>query len=245
MRAQSIRILGEVAHATRCAASDALPAPSPMTAVPPPSPTHNEPRTLTGKRPSAASLQREREYVEWLNNLPYFDWLERPDRHRDESYGAFMAVRRGEREDARLQKVIARRSQQRREQPSAAALARQREYHDWLQNLPTPTRDDDERDDSWGAFMKHRRQQQQQQRNQARRKGTKRGRPVNPDSQRLAAAESNAHRQQLLKKHERQRQHQLFWQPRAAPAAQRVELASATKRKVRIGLPDGTPLAAN
>ena len=50
----------------------------------------------SAQRPSAASMQREREYMDWLNNLPHFAWLERPDAHRDESYEAFMAVRRAE-----------------------------------------------------------------------------------------------------------------------------------------------------
>ena len=68
---------------------------------------------MTGKAPSAASLQREREYMEWLNNRPYFAWLECPDSFRDDSYEAFMAVRRREREHARVQTVTAWRSQQR------------------------------------------------------------------------------------------------------------------------------------
>ena len=35
------------------------------------------------------------------------------------------------------------------------ALLQYREYFDWLQELPNPTRDDEELDDSWGAFMQH------------------------------------------------------------------------------------------
>lgn len=155
-----------------------------------------EPRTISGKRPSAASLQREREYIDWVNNLPHFAWLERPDRRRDESYEVFMAVRRGEREDARLKVVSARRSQHRRENPSAAAIERNNEYFDWLQNLPQPQLDDEELDDSWATFMKQRRLRR---RNEARRTGGRRGgRPIDPNSYRQqelaarAAAGSNA-----------------------------------------------------
>ena len=140
-----------------------------------------EPRTISGKRPSAATLQREREYIDWVNNLPHFAWLERPDRHRDESYEAFMAVRRHDRERARLKVVSARRSQHRHENRSAAAVERNNEYFDWLQNLPQPQFDDEELDDSWETFMKQRRQRR---RNEARRTGGRRGRPIDPKSRR-------------------------------------------------------------
>ena len=40
------------------------------------------------------------------------------------------------------------------------ALLQYREYFDWLQELPNPTRDDEELDDSWGAFMQHQHQMQ-------------------------------------------------------------------------------------
>ena len=106
-----------------------------------------------------------------------------------------MAVRRGEREDARLKVVSARRSQHRHENPSAAAIERNNEYFDWLQNLPQPQFDDEELDDSWATFMKQRRLRR---RNEARRTGGRRGRPIDPNSYRQqelaarAAAGSNA-----------------------------------------------------
>jgi len=158
----------------------------------------------------------EREYMEWLNNRPYFEWLERPDRHLDDSYEAFMAVRRSEREAARLQALSAQRTQQRREQPSAAALQRQREYFDWLQELPDPARDDDERDDTWAAFMLQRRQLQQQRRNEARRTGGKRGRPINPNSRRQQQLAANISRRaaQLQRKLERQAAEDALWASR-------------------------------
>jgi hypothetical protein len=80
-----------------------------------------------------------------------------------------------------LKQVSARRSRQRWEQPSAATVERELEYQEWLQNLPDPERDDEERDDSWAAFMGQRRRQR---RNEARRTSGKRGRPVDPNSRR-------------------------------------------------------------
>ena len=154
----------------------------------------DEPRTLTGKRPSPASLQRQHEYMDWRNNLPDLPYLERPGTRRCESYEAFMAVRRGKREDARLQRRSAKRSQERLELPSAATLARQRDYFEWLQLLPDPTRDDMERDESWEHFMRERRKQQHLQHNAARRVSTTRGRPIDPASarqQRLTRSEGS------------------------------------------------------
>ena len=154
----------------------------------------DEPRTLTGKRPSPASLQRQHEYMDWRNNLPDLPYLERPGTRRCESYEAFMAVRRGKREDARLQRRSAKRSQERLELPSAATLARQRDYFEWLQLLPDPTRDDMERDESWEHFMRERRKQQHLQHNAARRVSTTRGRPTDPASarqQRLTRSEGS------------------------------------------------------
>ena len=70
------------------------------------------PSTLTGKVPSPAALEREREYLEWLNTQPdpvgdepSADW----------SWKAFMAVRRKQRERQRLRQVEARRKESRRE----------------------------------------------------------------------------------------------------------------------------------
>ena len=40
------------------------------------------------------------------------------------------------------------------------ALLQCREYFDWLQELPNPTRYDEELDDSRGAFMQHQHQMQ-------------------------------------------------------------------------------------
>ena len=65
------------------------------------------PRTVSGKRPSAASLQREREYIDWLSTRA----VPEGDAQHDDSWATFMA----EREKARLQKVNERRRQQRHE----------------------------------------------------------------------------------------------------------------------------------
>ena len=186
MRARLSRSLGVDASPADCEAAGEDPSPQSSVPMSPSSPSAHSPRTLTGKRPSAASLQREHEYMDWVNNLPYLDWLERPDRSRDESYQTFMVLRRGAREDARRKGDYACKRQQRQDHPSAAALQRRREHNEWLltlQDLP-------DRKKSWAKFMKQRRQQQQQQRNESRRKSTKLGRPINPLSkrqQRLAA----------------------------------------------------------
>ena len=76
------------------------------------------PRTLTGKRPTAAALQREHEFMDWLATLP------QPERDDDDCYddshAAFMATRRlrSEHERSKL------RAQQRREQRHARGLLR-------------------------------------------------------------------------------------------------------------------------
>ena len=120
------------------------------------------PRTRTGKRVSPASLQRHREYVDWLVTLPV---PRRDDESRDDSYEAFAAQRRRQREAARLKRVW----EQRRE-PSAAARAaaqqRERDYTDWLRAQQLEhgpgawrTPDDEEPDHaaSRAAFMRERR----------------------------------------------------------------------------------------
>ena len=64
-------------------------------------PGTDEPRTLSGKRPSATSLQSEREYIDWLSTraIP-----EREGMH-DDSWAAFMAKRRGRMEKLRLPRL--------------------------------------------------------------------------------------------------------------------------------------------
>ena len=63
-----------------------------------------QPRTVTGKRPSAASVLRQREYLEWVAELP-----QGRDDERDESWTAFMAERRRRQEKLRLANVEERR----------------------------------------------------------------------------------------------------------------------------------------
>ena len=65
----------------------------------------SSPRTLTGKRPTAASLQRQREYADWLQARPQSDGARRPD----EMWAVFMAERRAEKERVRLQQVSEKR----------------------------------------------------------------------------------------------------------------------------------------
>ena len=66
----------------------------------------SSPRTVSGKRPSSAALQREREYASWLFELPT---PERDDEQVDDSREAFMAAR----EKARLKQVAERRRKER------------------------------------------------------------------------------------------------------------------------------------
>ena len=66
-----------------------------------------QPRTISGKRPSAAALQREREYMDWLSARA----LPHGDGQLDDSWATFMA----EREKARLQRVSEQRRKQRHE----------------------------------------------------------------------------------------------------------------------------------
>ena len=60
------------------------------------------PRTVTGKRPTAAALQREHEYMDWLFQLPP---PPRDDMPLDDSWSRFMA----DRERARLRERDAQR----------------------------------------------------------------------------------------------------------------------------------------
>ena len=56
---------------------------------------------MSGKRPSAAALQREREYLDWLSrDVP------EGDAQHDDSWDAFMAERRARQEKARLRERI-------------------------------------------------------------------------------------------------------------------------------------------
>ena len=76
---------------------------------------HLQPRTISGKRPTSASLQREREYIDWLSTRA----VQEGDVQHDDSWATFMA----EREKARLQKVSERRKQQRHERTLGAYAA--------------------------------------------------------------------------------------------------------------------------
>ena len=64
------------------------------------------PRTRTGKRVSPASLQRHREYVDWLVTLPD---PRRDDESRDDSYEDFAAQRLTEQLQAAVRGAFTRR----------------------------------------------------------------------------------------------------------------------------------------
>ena len=76
-----------------------------------------EPRSISGKRPTDASLQRQRDY---------FDWLPTFDPHGDadtDSWSEFMAERRRLKEKARLQKIAEQRKRDRQQQPDRLPTA--------------------------------------------------------------------------------------------------------------------------
>ena len=59
-------------------------------------PRTEQPRTVSGKRPSEASLQREREFMCWLSKQD----IPEGDTQLDDTWAAFMAERRARREKA-------------------------------------------------------------------------------------------------------------------------------------------------
>ena len=83
-----------------------------------------EPCTVSGKRPSAASLQRGQEYMDWLAALQHPEG----DTSLDYSWGSFMAQRRARLEKARLAKVAKRRWEQRQQKRQQKPLPTAQEY---------------------------------------------------------------------------------------------------------------------
>ena len=197
----------------------------------PPSPSR-EPR-------SAAVQALWHAYAEWLMTL---DHPVRDDEDHDDSWDGFLRDRRKSKEKARLRLVEVKRNEQRRadkaarpqEQPeeqtrqpveptagqqrwAVATAQRLEDYFDWLETIPIPARDDRRRrDESWDAFMGERTERREQQYNAKRRKGTKRGRPVDPSSQRqqqLAAREA-ARKSKAERAAEAQARSDRVWGPR-------------------------------
>ena len=64
-------------------------------------PNESEARTISGKRPSLRSLQREREYYDWLLHLPE---RHREDEDCDDSWTRFMKERRAHLEHERYER---------------------------------------------------------------------------------------------------------------------------------------------
>ena len=86
---------------------------------------------MSGKRPSAASIQRGREYMDWLASLPTdFETSARAhhemNRVRDESYERFMKLRRVERDRARWKKIVSDRRIHRSQQQQELGTKRER-----------------------------------------------------------------------------------------------------------------------
>ena len=167
----------------------------------PPHPTRQE--------PSAAVRQLWSDYGEWLMALPY---PLRDDEPHDDSWERFMHERRKAREKARLCGVEERRKAQRQ----AESARREQQYQDALQAaIP------------W-AVAELARRKRSQQRKAAR--GQPAGRPIDPQSKRQQnLAASAARRTQRLQEEDRQRQHQLVWQPRM----QELAAMGITRKEVR------------
>ena len=71
---------------------------------------------------------------------------------------------RRERERIRLKQVDHRRQEYNRCNPAPVTEQRNREYFQWLQELPYPSRDDEDLDDSMAAFVKERRAKKEKER---------------------------------------------------------------------------------
>ena len=89
----------------------------------------SSPRTITGKRPSAAALQREHEYVDWLLALPEPEGdVSRPN----SSWQAFMAAREVARSQQRASEQREERWRQRGLPPPANHVdAREQVQREW------------------------------------------------------------------------------------------------------------------
>ena len=152
--------------------------------VTPPSPADEQPRTMSGKRPSAASIQRGREYMDWLASLPTdFEDSRRAQyemsRVRDESYERFMKLRRVERDRARWKKIVSDRRIHRSQQQQELGTKRER-----------PINPDSQRQRKLAARAAAAAAGSQQ----------RRGRPVNPNSKRQQklAARAKHHEQRKV-----------------------------------------------
>ena len=137
---------------------------------------------MSGKRPSAASIQRGREYMDWLASLPTdFEDSRRAQcemsRVRDESYERFMKLRRVERDRARWKKIVSDRRIHRSQQQQELGTKRER-----------PINPDSQRQRKLAASAA------------ADPSSVRRGRPVNPNSKRQQklAARAKHHEQRKV-----------------------------------------------
>ena len=164
----------------------------------------HSPRTVTGKRPTVAALQREHEYMDWLFELQP---PPRDDIPLDYAWSCFMA----ERERARLRDVASKRRDARWKArgltpPAEHVDSRMQVQHDWeacckRRNWPAHAVDDVE---MRRLFVANRRKQRERMRlrkvteqRQAAREaagpsGRKRGRPVDPGGDAKARGQRGA-----------------------------------------------------
>ena len=205
------------------------------------------------RKPRSAAVQELwHAYDDWRMALETPD---RDDEDVDDSWERFLRDRRKSKEKERLRLFELKRNaalkEQRRvarlqepaiepaeKQPTAGqqrwavqAEQRMQDYFDWLETIPTAKRDDRKRrDDSLEAFMRHRRTVQQEQYNDARRKGTKRGRPVDHNSQR-----QQQRCRRTVRSYKREHAHRL-WKPRYEElAALGITTFSKVSRSTKAG----------
>ena len=153
----------------------------------------SSPRTMSGKRPTTAALQRERDYFDWLQELPF---PPRDDLPFDDSWTRFMA----ERNKARLRDFDAKRREARWNAHGMTAPAErvdsrvqvQREWQQTCEDNGWPAHAVDDKEMRC-LFVTHRRQQRERarlakltERRKAVREaagpsGRKRGRPADPN----------------------------------------------------------------
>ena len=118
------------------------------------------PRTASGKKASAAALEREHEYVDWLAGLPE---PARDDEPRDDSWAAFMKERRRCKEKERLRNIEDQRTAKRRQQQTDPAFVqRQSEFAEWLQARPSSSSAD--AGAPFIVFQRERREKRQRER---------------------------------------------------------------------------------
>lgn len=170
----------------------------------------NNPRTMAGKRPSAAALQREHEYIDWLLELPEVEGdVPRPV----SSWEAFMAAREVARSQQRAKEQREERWRKRGLPPPADHVdAREQVQREWQEQCD---------ENGWPAhavfhprmrrlFVEDRHKRRERARlgkiteqRRAAREACTRTQQIGPSKRRGRPIDPSSHRQQLLEERER------------------------------------------